>query len=72
LKVETVDDGFAGDTYNADAAFLRDSQVPVAMKAHEAKVTTAARKDKPGWYIAATDDGAIAPELLRRTPIALR
>ncbi|WP_192362370.1 alpha/beta fold hydrolase [Mesorhizobium mediterraneum] len=67
LKTETFKDGFAGDTNNADAAFLRDSQVPVAMKALEAKVTTAAWKTKPSWYVVATEDGAIAPELLRST-----
>ncbi|RWK60365.1 MAG: alpha/beta hydrolase [Mesorhizobium sp.] len=67
LKTETFKAGFAGDTDNADAAFLRDSQVPIAMKALEAKVTTAAWKTKPSWYVVATEDGAIAPELLRST-----
>jgi pimeloyl-ACP methyl ester carboxylesterase len=67
LKTETFKDGFAGDTNNADAAFLRDSQVPIAVKALEAKVTTAAWKTKPSWYVVATEDGAIAPELLRST-----
>jgi pimeloyl-ACP methyl ester carboxylesterase len=59
--------GFAADTRETDAAFLRDSQVPIAMAALKAKVTTAAWKTKPSWYIVATDDGAIAPELLRST-----
>ncbi|RWP76945.1 alpha/beta hydrolase [Mesorhizobium sp.] len=67
LKTETFKDGFAGDANDADAAFLRDSQVPIAMKALEAKVTTAAWKTKPSWYVVATEDGAIAPELLRST-----
>lgn len=59
--------GFAADTTEGDAAFLRDSQVPIAMAALKAKVTVAAWKTKPAWYVVATDDGAIAPELLRRT-----
>ncbi|RWM86772.1 MAG: alpha/beta hydrolase [Mesorhizobium sp.] len=67
LKTEAFKAGFAGDTNNADAAFLRDSQVPIAMKALEAKVATAAWKTKPSWYVVATEDGAIAPELLRST-----
>ncbi|WP_157020080.1 alpha/beta fold hydrolase [Mesorhizobium xinjiangense] len=67
LNAETFKDGFAGDTDNSDAAFLRDSQVPIAMKALEAKVTTAAWKTRPSWYVVATEDGAIAPELLRST-----
>lgn len=59
--------GFAADTHEKDAAFLRDAQVPIAMAALKAKVTAAAWKTKPSWYIVATEDGAIAPELLRRT-----
>jgi pimeloyl-ACP methyl ester carboxylesterase len=59
--------GFAGDTRESDAAFLRDSQVPIAMAALKAKVTVAAWKTKPSWYIVAKEDGAIAPELLRNT-----
>ncbi len=67
LKTETFRAGFAGDTTEADAAFLRASQVPIAMKALEAKVTVAAWRTKPSWYVVATEDGAIAPELLRST-----
>jgi pimeloyl-ACP methyl ester carboxylesterase len=59
--------GFAGDTSEADAAFLRDAQVPVAMAALAAPVTVAAWKTKPSWYVVATEDGASAPELLRST-----
>lgn len=67
LKSETFKAGFAGDATDAQAKFLRDSQVPVAMKALEAKVTKAAWQSKPSWYVVATEDGAIAPELLRST-----
>lgn len=59
--------GFAADTSEADAAFLRDAQVPIAMAALAAPVTVAAWKTKPSWYVVATQDGAIAPELLRST-----
>jgi pimeloyl-ACP methyl ester carboxylesterase len=59
--------GFAGDTTDANAAFLRDAQVPIAMAALKAKVTVAAWKSKPSWYIVATEDGAIDPKLLRST-----
>jgi pimeloyl-ACP methyl ester carboxylesterase len=67
LKAETFRAGFAGDTTDADEAFLRDAQVPVATAALEAKVAGAAWRAKPSWYAVATEDGAIAPELLRRT-----
>jgi pimeloyl-ACP methyl ester carboxylesterase len=67
LNAERFRAGFAGDTREADAAFLRDAQVPIAMAALAAPVTVAAWKTKPSWYIVATDDGAIAPDLLRST-----
>jgi pimeloyl-ACP methyl ester carboxylesterase len=67
LNADTFRAGFAGDTSEADAAFLRDSQVPIAMAALGAPVTVAAWKTKPSWYVVATEDGAIAPELLRST-----
>jgi hypothetical protein len=62
-----ADPRFAGDTSESDRAFLRDAQVPIAMKALEAKVSKVAWKIKPSWYVVATEDGAIAPKLLRST-----
>ena len=59
--------GFAGDTSDADAAFLRDSQVPIAMEIFGAKVSAAAWRTKPSWFVVATEDGAIDPKLLRAT-----
>ena len=59
--------GFAGDVSDADAAFMRDSQVPIAMSAFGDKVTKAAWRVKPSSFIVATEDGAIDPKLLRKT-----
>ncbi|MET0272950.1 MAG: alpha/beta hydrolase [Phenylobacterium sp.] len=59
-------EGFAGDTSDADAAFLRDSQVPIAMSIFGEKLTHAAWKTKPSWAVVATQDAAIHPELLHR------
>ena len=59
--------GFAGDINDADAAFLRDSQVPIAMSAFGDKVTKAAWRVKPSWFVVASEDGAIDPKLLRKT-----
>lgn len=67
LNKEKFKAGFAGDTSDEVAAFLRDSQVPVAMAALSAKVTFAAWKSKPSWAVVATEDGAIDPKLLRST-----
>ncbi|OYX99428.1 MAG: alpha/beta hydrolase [Caulobacter sp. 35-67-4] len=59
--------GFAADINDADAAFMRDSQVPIAMSAFGDKVTKAAWRAKPSWFVVATEDGAIDPKLLRKT-----
>jgi pimeloyl-ACP methyl ester carboxylesterase len=67
LKSDKFKDGFAADASDADAAFLGDSQVPVAMAALEAKATVAAWRSKPSWYVVAAEDGAIDPALLRST-----
>jgi pimeloyl-ACP methyl ester carboxylesterase len=67
LNDDKVKAGFAADASDADAAFLRDSQVPVAMAALKAKVTVAAWRSKPSWYVVATENGAIDPKLLRST-----
>ena len=57
---------FAGDTSDADAAFLGDSQVPINMAIFGEKVTRAAWRSKPSWAVVATEDGAIDPRLLRQ------
>lgn len=57
--------GFSGDVSDADAAFLRDSQVPIALAALNAKVTQAAWKSRPSWAVIPAQDGAINPTLLR-------
>lgn len=59
--------GFADDTSDADAAFLRDSQVPINMSIFDTPVTHAAWKHKPSWAVVARQDKAIDPKLLRRT-----
>lgn len=58
--------GFAGDTSDADAAFLRDAQVPINMSIFNSKIERAAWRSKPSWAIVATEDGAIDPRLLRQ------
>ena len=67
LNAERFRAGFAEDADEADAAFLRDAQVPIAMTALGAPVTIAAWKEKPSWFVVATEDGAIDAELLRST-----
>lgn len=67
VNLEKFKIGFAGDTSDADAAFLRDSQVPINMAIFATKVSHAAWRTKPSWAVVATDDHAIDPRLLRQT-----
>ncbi|MDD9727127.1 alpha/beta hydrolase [Roseovarius sp. SK2] len=67
VNLEEFKIGFAGDTADADAAFLRDSQVPINMEIFGTPVKHAAWKEKPSWAVIATEDKAIDPKLLRHT-----
>lgn len=56
--------GFAADTTDAQAAFLRDSQVPINMSAFSTKLKNAAWRTKPSWAVIATDDKAFEQRML--------
>lgn len=71
VDLEKFKIGFAGDTTDAEAAFLRDSQTPINMANFGTPVTRAARRDKPSWAVVATGDKAIDPRLLRSTAARL-
>ncbi|MEU8819711.1 alpha/beta fold hydrolase [Actinoplanes sp. NPDC048796] len=58
--------GFAADTSDADAAVLRDSQVPVNMAVFATPVENAAWRDKPSWAVIATEDKAFDQAMLQR------
>lgn len=57
--------GFAADTSDADAAFMRDSQVPINLSAFGTKLTNAAWRSKPSWAVIATDDKAFDQKMLQ-------
>jgi len=65
LNRDTFAAGFAADASDADAAFLRDTQVPVNMSVFGAEVTHAAWRDKPSWAVIGTDDQAFDPAMLQ-------
>jgi pimeloyl-ACP methyl ester carboxylesterase len=56
--------GFAHDTSDADAAFLRDSQIPINMAVFETPVKNAAWRDKPVWAVIATEDKSFDQAML--------
>jgi pimeloyl-ACP methyl ester carboxylesterase len=56
--------GFAHDASDADAAFLRDTQVPINMSVFETPVQHAAWRDKPTWAVIATEDKSFDQAML--------
>ena len=65
LAPDTFQQGFAADVDDADAAFLRDSQVPVAMSVFAEPVTEAAWHHRPSWAVYGTEDKAFDQAMLR-------
>ncbi len=65
LKPEKFKAGFAADASDADAAFLRDTQVPINMAAFGVKLKNAAWRTKPSWAVIATDDKAFDQRMLQ-------
>lgn len=57
--------GFAHDTSDADAAFMRDSQVPINMSVFATPIENAAWRSKPSWAVIATGDKAFDLAMLR-------
>ena len=57
--------GFCGDLSTEEAAFMADAQVPVSASAFGYVFGEPAWKSKPTWYIAATQDHTIPPDLER-------
>lgn len=56
--------GFAADASDADAAFLRDSQVPINLSVFETRLEHAAWRTKPSWAVIATQDNAFGAGML--------
>ncbi|GLT12607.1 alpha/beta fold hydrolase [Sulfitobacter porphyrae] len=56
--------GFAHDVSDADAAFMRDAQVPINMEVFGTVLENAAWRRRPSWAVIATEDKAFAQEML--------
>ena len=56
---------FAADLPKDVSRFMAISQVPTSTKALTSPITTAAWRSKPSWYVVATEDRIINPELQR-------
>ena len=64
LSLQKFKAGFAHDVSDADAAFMRDSQVPINMSVFETKLKNAAWRTKPSWAVIATEDKAFDQAML--------
>jgi pimeloyl-ACP methyl ester carboxylesterase len=64
IRPESFKAGFAADASDADAAFLRDAQVPIHMSAFATKLANAAWRTKPSWAVIATADKAFDQRML--------
>jgi pimeloyl-ACP methyl ester carboxylesterase len=65
LDRDKFHDSFAADVDPELAAFMADSQVPWGLEALAGKVSEAAWRTKPSWYLIATDDRMIPPPAQR-------
>jgi pimeloyl-ACP methyl ester carboxylesterase len=64
LSLQKFKAGFAADASDADAAFMRDSQVPINMSVFGTKLKNAAWRTKPSWAVIATEDKAFDQAML--------
>lgn len=64
VRPDRFHSAFAADLSEADAAFLRDSQLPIRMSAFETTLTTAAWREKPSWAIIPDEDRAFGEGML--------
>jgi pimeloyl-ACP methyl ester carboxylesterase len=65
LNHDAFAEGFAADLSDEDAAFLRDSQVPIDMSVFASPITTAAWRDRPSWAVIGTQDNAFDQAMLQ-------
>jgi pimeloyl-ACP methyl ester carboxylesterase len=64
LSLQKFKAGFAHDVSDQDAAFMRDSQVPINMSVFETKLKNAAWRTRPSWAVIATEDRAFDQAML--------
>ncbi|QJD77176.1 alpha/beta fold hydrolase [Spirosoma rhododendri] len=65
LSKEGVMQAFAGDVSKAEQELIFATQPPASESVFKAEASNVAWKQKPSWYIVATKDGAINPDLER-------
>ncbi len=66
LDREKFSDSFAADVDAEEAEFMADSQVPWGTDALAGKISEPAWRNKPSWYLVATEDKMIPPPAQRQ------
>ncbi len=61
LDREKFPESFAADADREEAAFMADAQVPWGVEALGGKISEPAWRNKPSWYLVATEDRMIPP-----------
>lgn len=64
VRADRFHSAFAADLDEAEATFLRDSQLPIRMSAFETTLTSAAWREKPSWAIIPDEDRAFGEGML--------
>jgi pimeloyl-ACP methyl ester carboxylesterase len=64
VKGENFKAGFAADVSDGEAAFMRDSQVPINMSVFGTKLQHAAWRTRPSWAVIAKQDKAFDQRML--------
>jgi len=67
-----IAEDFAQDLPDSEKQLLTATQGPTAAAVFGATVTTAAWKSKPSWYVIASNDRAVAPELQKAEAAAMK
>jgi len=65
LSTKAISENFVPDASPVEQKLIYATQIPLAASAGEEKVYSPAWKTKPSWYIVATQDGVINPDLER-------
>jgi pimeloyl-ACP methyl ester carboxylesterase len=65
LSVKAINENFVPDASPEERKLVYATQVPLHASAGEEKVQNPAWKTKPSWFIVATQDGVINPDLER-------
>jgi len=66
LKPDRFGAEFGADLPRAEAEFMAHAQMPVASRAFDAKISVAAWRDKPSYFVLATEDRALDPAVAQR------